>query len=291
MALPTISPRADLYLPSAQHGFRPRRQISEIHFLINKIRESALEWRIPYVILKIAIRKAFDTIDRSAEIHSLRDIGAHPRAVWTLAVGETTSADMRAKESSAWSRFHKMLPILKQKAPLKHRLIILESLCTTKNSLERGVVVPHQGKTEALKSSPHKSAAAHEPRPRLHAGARGGEKIKEHAHHVRELAENLGFVMLDQEVAQKYWSWAGHLVRLKEDHLIFPWVEYRDLERWRIQQAKPTGGHHIQYDANLPRWEMPLVKYSQFGVQWKKLPNTDLTGKGDSRTFGRISRE
>ena len=79
-----IAPRADLYLPAAQHGFRPRRQCSEIHFILNKVRESSLEWRTPYIMMKIDIRKAFDMACRGSVIQALRDIGTHPRPVWCI---------------------------------------------------------------------------------------------------------------------------------------------------------------------------------------------------------------
>ena len=80
-----ISLIADQSLPPAQHGFRRKRQCAEVHAIVNKLREVGQEWRMPFVILKIDISKAFDKVYRGAIISSLLDVKAHPRAIWALA--------------------------------------------------------------------------------------------------------------------------------------------------------------------------------------------------------------
>ena len=77
------------------------------------------------------------------------------------------------------------------------------------------------------------------------------------------------FSLLDKLVAKKYWAWGGHLVRLPAEHLIYHWVQYRDLAWWRVQQSKPRGLRHFDWDANLSRWEQCLVTYSEWGTDWK----------------------
>ena len=75
---------SDSCLPPQQHGFRPKRQCAEIHQVVNKLREKGLEWRQPYVILKLDIAKAFDKVSRGAMIAAIRDLPAHPRLKWAL---------------------------------------------------------------------------------------------------------------------------------------------------------------------------------------------------------------
>ena len=79
-----FAPAADQMLPSAQHGFRRKRQCAEVHSIINKLREVGLEWRQPFVILKIDISKAFDKIHRSAVIAAIREVPASPRLKWAI---------------------------------------------------------------------------------------------------------------------------------------------------------------------------------------------------------------
>ena len=77
-----LRPTADQCIPSSQHGFRPKRQAAEIHHLLNKLQEIGHEWRMQYIVLKVDIRKAFDTISRGAILEALRHSGAHVRLIW-----------------------------------------------------------------------------------------------------------------------------------------------------------------------------------------------------------------
>ena len=83
--LTQIAEHADRCIPPTQHGFRPRRQCSEIHHVLGRLREEGQEWRATYVVLKLDITKAFDKLARSAIFKALRQINCHPRAAWAVA--------------------------------------------------------------------------------------------------------------------------------------------------------------------------------------------------------------
>ena len=83
--LTQIAEHADRYIPPTQHGFRARRQCSEIHHILGRLREEGQEWRASFVVLKLDISKAFDKISRSAIFKALRTIDCHPRAAWAVA--------------------------------------------------------------------------------------------------------------------------------------------------------------------------------------------------------------
>ena len=89
-----FAPAADQMLPPAQHGFRRKRQCAEVHAVINKLREVGLEWRQPFVILKIDISKAFDKIHHSAIIAAIRETPGNPRLKWALS-RELVNTSMR----------------------------------------------------------------------------------------------------------------------------------------------------------------------------------------------------
>ena len=68
-----------------QHGFRPHRQGPEIQHLLGKLQEMGHEWRMKCVVLKVDVKKAFDSISRGAICCALRHTPAHPRLVWAMA--------------------------------------------------------------------------------------------------------------------------------------------------------------------------------------------------------------
>ena len=75
---------ADQYISPTQHGFRPKRQASEVHHLLGKIREMGQEWRVKYIVLKVDVKKAFDSLHRSAIMTAMQHIKVHPRIIWGL---------------------------------------------------------------------------------------------------------------------------------------------------------------------------------------------------------------
>ena len=75
---------ANEHIPDTQHVFRPKRQAAEIHHMLGKIQEMGQEWRLRYIVLKVDIRKAFDTISRGSVMCALRHTKAHPRLIWAL---------------------------------------------------------------------------------------------------------------------------------------------------------------------------------------------------------------
>ena len=80
-----IAEHADRKIPPTQHGFRSRRQCSEIHHILGRLREEGQEWRASFVVIKLDISKAFDNFFRSAIFKALRTIDCHPRAAWAVA--------------------------------------------------------------------------------------------------------------------------------------------------------------------------------------------------------------
>ena len=96
-----------------------------------------------------------------------------------------------------------------------------------------------------------------------------GQRIIEHSRYAKGKMEELGFEMLDRLWLKKYWNWAGHATRLPKEWPCAQWHQWRDRKWWGKEQQKVWGRRHQEYDANITRWETPLVKYSPWGRDWK----------------------
>ena len=108
-------------------------------------------------------------------------------------VQERTDMDLRMKESLAWARFHRILPVLRQKTPLRHCLRIFyscvlqkilwcaESWCCTKRCLQHLRAI-HTRMLRYMISPPGHIQ-----------GLDIGERVIQHAHYVPELSQNISF--------------------------------------------------------------------------------------------------
>ena len=402
----------DECIPPTQHGFRPRRQAPEIHHMLGKLQEMGQEWRLKYIVLKVDIRKAFDTISRGAILCALRHTPAHPRLIWAISrellsnklqpqlygittptpvvaskgvkqgspesgllycltvahflgppthkweergfghrVGkdgqlvnnvsfaddiqllakhpsemsemysdlthslapiglqvnpqktqyvsnvapnlckalpgdnktgsgmvilgklfdttDTTDRDLARKEAGAWTKFRRLLPVLRQKSSLKHRLRILQS-CVLQSLLWASESWHITKKRMAHLRGIHlRMLRRMIVPPAILQGLALGERIVEHSRYVRGILHSSGFELLDKLWLRRFWRWAGHVTRLPLSYPCAQWHSYRDHAWWKNEQSKIHGQRHMQYDANISRWESPLVKYSNLGKGWK----------------------
>ena len=421
----------DQNLPPTQHGFRPRRQAAEIHHVMGKLQELGHEWRMKYIVLKVDIRKAFDTISRGAIICALRHTGAHPRLIWAISrellanklqpflhgvtpqtpivagkgvkqgapesgalycltvahftketisrwdalgyghrVGpegelvhdvsfaddiqliaktpqemaqmysdltnalaglapiglqvnpkktqfisnispqqcdflpgtnktgqgmlvlgklidttDSTDRDMARKLANAWTKFRRILPVLKQRSPLPHRLRILQA-CVLQAAIW-GAETWHITKKRMshLRGVHLRMLRKMLPAPGLLQGLEVGQRVIEHTRYVRDLLHSKGFDMLDKLWVKKFWSWAGHVTRLPPNCPCAHFHSFRDFRWWKHQQQNPWGQRHREYDANLSRWEGPLTKHAIGRHQWKQFAKDRFRWPKSFETF------
>ena len=79
--IPAINP----IISEHQAGYRRGRQASEVLFTVQKMIEISHEWQQPLVLLKIDIRKAFDTIRQSSILQALEGANLHPMLTMNIA--------------------------------------------------------------------------------------------------------------------------------------------------------------------------------------------------------------
>ena len=107
------------------------------------------------------------------------------------------------------------------------------------------------------------------PAPGSFQGLELGERVTEHSRYVRDLLHKHHFDLLDKLWARKFWSWAGHISRLPPTYPSSMWNSFRDQAWWKLEQTKAQGLRHKWYDANISRWERPLLAHTPWGKQWK----------------------
>ena len=80
-----LLPNSENLIPPTQHGFRRKRQCAEMHHIMARLREEHQEWGARFVVIKLDIQKAFDSLYRSAILRAIAKTGTHPVATWALA--------------------------------------------------------------------------------------------------------------------------------------------------------------------------------------------------------------
>ena len=71
-------------ISESQSGYRRGRQAAETLYTIQRVIEIHLEWALPLTILKVDLRKAFDSIFQSTILKALQATQAHPRLIFNL---------------------------------------------------------------------------------------------------------------------------------------------------------------------------------------------------------------
>ena len=194
---------------------------------------------------------------------------------------DTTDRDISRKIAGAWAKFRRILPVLKQRSPLRHRFRILQA-CVLQAILW-GAESWHITKRRMaqLRGVHMRMLRYMIPPPGILQGLEIGERTVEHARYVRELLHKQGFDLLDTLWARKYWGWAGHITRLSPSFPASQWHSYRNHKWWKREQKNPWGKRHCEYDANVSRWETPLIRHSVWGQDWKAhTSNRERWGRG-----------
>ena len=80
-----LIPAIDPVISEHQSGYRRGRQASEVLFTVQKMIEIAHEWNQPLVLLKLDLRKAFDTLKQSSILQALEEAQLHPMLTLNIA--------------------------------------------------------------------------------------------------------------------------------------------------------------------------------------------------------------
>ena len=212
-------------------------------------------------------------------------------------VVDSTARDIQAKEQRAWTTFHKLKPILRQRTAVRHRFRILHLCVIQAFAWAAETWILTKARLTHFRGLHTRWLKAIVPCPGALQGLDDQTRHLEYTRHVRQLLDKNGFPLLDVFVSQKMWKWAGHIARLPTQYPGSWWLYFKDVEWWRRQQQNPQGPRHLDYDANLARWENLLVKYSSFGPAWKRIAqNREVWNKGfpgflqNLRTVGKRAR-
>ena len=185
-------------------------------------------------------------------------------------VVDSTARDIQTKEQRAWAKFHKLKPILRQRTAVRHRFRILHLCVIQAFAWAAETWILTKARLTHFRGLHTRWLKAIVPCPGALQGLDDQNRHLEYTRHVRQLLEQSGFPLLDAFISQKVWKWAGHIARLPTQFPGSGWLYFKDVEWWRLQQKNPQGPRHLNYDANVARWENVLVKYSSFRPAWKK---------------------
>ena len=188
-----------------------------------------------------------------------------------FALYDTTEKDLARKEGAAWHSYRRILPILRQHKPLKHRLRILQACVLQVILWGSETYTITKRRMAHLRGVHTRMAKGFIPCPGHFQGLQTGDRILEHTRHVRQLIKREGYQMLDYLWIARFWGWAGHVARLKIPNPVAYWISYHDVNWWREQQRNPKGRRHEGSAGNTSRWEDPIIRYTPLKHKWKSL--------------------